>query len=328
MSSVTELTKPKTTQPTTTPQIDQAADPDLPGALRRESRLRSSRCAGVLLGHGSPSVVRVRTLAAGSSDPTTGTDRRSAPGMPGSSPIGPGFREKRGRATSRGRATRPGRGARRRSWCPSRGRGRPRSRRAAGRRACPRRPAYRDVEVRGIVRLAHAPREQAVAGDQVRLARPGRRRAARWSRACGRRGGWPPASRCPPRSGRRRAGAGRSGTGIPGASRAWAAVGAPVRSTTSASACQWSGCRWVVTMREMPVRPDEVHDAVGLGGGVHEDLGAGLLAAQQVAVVVVRTDRELADQQVAELVDVCRSTDRHPAVIHSGLRSWTAAPSH
>ena len=27
-------------------------------------------------------------------------------------------------------------------------------------------------------------------------------------------------------------------------------------------------------------------------------------------------------------MDVCRSTDRHPAVIHSGLRSWTAAPSH
>ena len=38
-------------------------------------------------------------------------------------------------------------------------------------------------------------------------------------------------------------------TGSGSASSSWAAVGAPVASATASSACQWSKCWWVVTIK-------------------------------------------------------------------------------
>jgi len=46
-----------------------------------------------------------------------------------------------------------------------------------------------------------------------------------------------------------------AGTGMPGASAGCATVVAPVAARTCSSACQWSGCRWVVTIRCTGVSP-------------------------------------------------------------------------
>ncbi len=53
------------------------------------------------------------------------------------------------------------------------------------------------------------------------------------------------------------------GTGMPSASSRPAYVRAPVAPTTSASACQWSPCRWVVTTDAMPPSPISVSRVSG-----------------------------------------------------------------
>ena len=69
--------------------------------------------------------------------------------------------------TSPGAPLRRGAGARRRGWCRCRGRGRPRSRRAAGRRSWSRRRGSGWRSRRVARRVAHPAGEEAVAGEHV-----------------------------------------------------------------------------------------------------------------------------------------------------------------
>jgi len=81
--------------------------------------------------------------------------------------------------------------------------------------------------------------------------------------------------------------------------------------------------------RGQPVRADEVEQALGLGRGVDQRLRAGAPTAQQVRVVVVRADRELADDQSGQLVDVGRSPDVDVSGVgHGPILATGAARGH
>jgi hypothetical protein len=98
---------------------------------------------------------------------------------------------------------------------------------------------------------------------------------------------WPTRTRSPSSSGR------STGTGSAAASGRPAAVRAPVADTTSANACQWSRCWWVVTTcPRLPV-PIRASRRAGVVRGVDQSTLAGLAALQQVGVVVHRPHRQL-----------------------------------
>ena len=98
-------------------------------------------------------------------------------------------------------------------------------------------------------------------------------------------------------------------TGISPASTWLATVSAPVDSTTGARACQWSGCRWVVTTRANPASPTSSSSVSGSAGRVDQRLLAGDRAPEKIGVVGHLADGDLRDDEVAGFTGVGRSTD-------------------
>ncbi len=98
--------------------------------------------------------------------------------------------------------------------------------------------------------------------------------------------------------------------GICAASARPAAVRAPVRSTTSARACQWSRWLWVVTTRSSPPSPrTPARVAASSAASTSEPSPAGH-ALEQVGVVLHRADADLGHPQAAGLADRRRVTGR------------------
>ena len=136
-----------------------------------------------------------------------------------------------------------------------------------GARRCPARRSFAD-----------AAGEQRVAGDQVRVA--GRVVVQQRDRAGGvadqRRP--PPARTWPTRTRSPSSSSTSAGTGSSPASARPAAVRAPVAVTTSASACQWSRCRWVVTTCSRPAVTEQGEQGRGVVRRVDQRPLAGLAA--------------------------------------------------